>query len=57
MAFCITMGEYRVASGEIEGEEEGKGRITEEETSLPIAFSFAPTSSISPSGARRLAVK
>lgn len=44
-------------SGEREGEEVGKRRITDEETYLPIALSFSPTSSISPSGARRLAVK
>lgn len=30
-------------SGEREGKEVGKGRITDEETFLPIALSFSPT--------------
>lgn len=38
-------------SGERKGEKVGKGRITDAETSLPIAFSFSPTRSIFPSGA------
>lgn len=45
------------ASGETEGGKVGKGTITDKETSLPIALSFSPTLSTSPSGARRLAVK
>lgn len=44
--------------GGLVGREKGKKwEMTDEETSHPIALSFSPTLSTSPSGARRLAVK